>query len=189
MSNISNVTNEILLSSHTIVNDIVIAIAIFLVGLIIGRIVGKLVGRFFKNFGIDELAKKRVGIKFSFEKFSSGLISFVIYLIFFIIALNYIGITSILLNIISFIIVVIIGIAVILSVRDSIPNIIAYRKITKKSTVKINDHIEFDNIKGIVKEINTFETQIETASKDIVHVPNSMFVNKMFIRKKRKTKK
>lgn len=186
MSNITNATTEALLSSNTLVTEIVIAIAIFLVGLILGRIIGKLVGRFVKGIGLDDLAKKKSTINFSFEKLSSGAVSFIIYMVFLIIALNYVGVTSILLNVLSFLIIIIVVITLILSIRDSVPNFIAFRKITRTKAVKVNDHIEFDNVKGIVIEINAFETQIETKSGDLIYIPNSLFITKMYTRKKRK---
>jgi len=186
MTNITNTTKNALMASHTIVNNIVIAIAIFLIGLIIGRIIGKLVGRFIKSIGLDDFAKKHSKIKFSFEKLSGGFVSFVIDLIFLIIALNYVGVTSLILNVLSFVIIIIISIAIILSIRDSVPNIIAFRKITKNNSVKVGDTVEFDNVKGVVKQINAFETQIENKNEDIIHVPNSMFVTHIFKRKKRK---
>lgn len=189
MINITNTTTDALMASHTLVNEIVIAIAIFLIGLIIGRIIGKLVGRFIKGVGLDDFAKKHSKIKFSFEKLSSGFISFIIYIIFLIIALNYIGITSLILNVLSSVIIIIIAIIVVLSIRDSVPNIIAFRKIIRNSSVKIGDTVEFDNVKGVVKEINAFETQIENKDKDMIHVPNSMFVTHIFKRKKRKVSK
>lgn len=184
-SNISNVTTDALMSSHSFVNDLVIAIAIFLLGLIIGRILGKLVGRFVKNIGVDDFVKKKTKIKFSLEKFISGLISFIVYVVFFVIALNYIGITSLLLNVISFLIVLIIGITVILSVRDGVPNIIAFRKMSRNKSVKVGDTVEFEKASGVVKEITIFDTQIETKSGDIIHVPNNMFIKNVYTRKKR----
>lgn len=188
MSNITNATTDALLASNTLVNEIVIAIGIFLLGLIIGRIAGRLVGRFVKNFGVDGFVKKKTSLKFSMEKFIGGLVSVVIYIVFFIIALNYVGITSLLINVLSFIIIIVIAITAILAIKDSIPNFVAYRKITKVDRVRISDFISFDNVSGTVIDMDALEVQIETKSKDIIHIPNCVFVKKMYSVKRKKNK-
>ena len=57
-------------------------------------------------------------------------------LIFLVIALNYIGVTSLILNILSIAVIIIVVISVILSIKDNIPNIIAYRAIRQKDLIK-----------------------------------------------------
>ncbi len=185
--NISNSTMQNISNSGLLINKLVIAIAIFLLGLIVGRIVGKLLGKFLKEFKVDSLVKKHSNIKFSVEKFVIGFVSLLFYILFFIIALNYLGITSFILNILSFIIVVVIFLAIIFSIKDSLPNIFAYRTITKH--LSVGNRIEFPNVKGKIIDITLLETIVETSSDDLIYIPNRLFLREIFIKKVRKKSK
>ena len=184
-----NLTGQSLMQENTIINNIILAILIVFLGLVIGRIAGRLVERIFKDFKVDATVKEKTGKAISFQKFASNLVSYTIYILFTVFALNQIGITHLLLNIIIIILVLVIISTILLSLKDSIPNMIAYRTITKKKLVRKGDIISFNQVEGKVKQINASETLIKTKGGDLIHIPNILFLKEPFIQKKLKAHK
>jgi len=178
-----NATGKSLIFVNHIATQIVVAIIIFLVGLIIARILSKTAYKILKNFSLDGTVKKKTGIKTSFEQLISNSIFFVVMLIFLVIALNYIGVTSLILNILSIAVIIIVVISVILSIKDNIPNIIAYRAIRQKDLIKEGDVITIDGARGTVEEITMFQVRI-CKKEDCIYIPNSLFLKKEFSKKK-----
>lgn len=181
---IANSTN-LIAESNNFISKIVVALSIFFLGLIIGRIIGKFIERFLKNLKLDYFAKKHTNIKFSLVKFISGLVSLIFYLIFLVLALNYLGLSNILWKIFLVITIIILIIILVLSIKDSIPNMFSYFKILRKNVVKKNDYVTFDNFSGKIKKIGLFQTVVENELKDILLIPNILFLKKKFIRKKK----
>jgi len=179
--NLNETIGSTISSSNFFINKLAVAIAIFIFGLIIGKIVGKLVRKFLKNLKIDNYAKKHSLIKFSIERFFEGVVSIIIYISFFIIALNYLGITSFLLNALSIIIVLVIFLSLLFSIKDSIPNIFAYRIINKQ--LKKGDKISFDNLDGKIESISLLETIVKNRNEDTIYIPNRLFLKKVFTKK------
>ncbi len=179
-----NITSQSLLAQNPLITNIVLAMIIFFVGLIVGRVASKLIERIFKDFGVDSTVKRTTGLKVSFQKFLSKLVAYGCYILFFIIALNQVGITHLLLNIVVIILTIIVLSTIILSLKDSIPNMIAYRTIKKRKAINIGDEVTFKNVEGRVIEINASETIIKTKKKDLLHIPNLLFVKEPFVQKK-----
>lgn len=180
-----NVTSKSLILVNNIVTKIVVGIIIFLVGLIVARIASKLVEKLLRDFSLDTTVRKKTGVKTSFEKFLSGGVSLIISLIFLVIALNYVGITTLLINILSVVIIFVITISLLLSIKDSVPNIIAYRTIRSKNLIAVGDTITLDETSGVVDEINLFQTKI-TCKEDVLFIPNTIFIHKEFRRQRGK---
>jgi len=85
-----------------------------------------------------------------------------------VIALNQVGITSIVLKIIAILLILLIIAYVIISLRDIIPNIYCSFKIKKK--YKTGDNIEYRKINGKIIYMNLVELQVQTG-KEIVYIP------------------
>lgn len=177
------------MQENTIINNIIIGILLIFIGLVIGRIASKLIERIFKDFKVDDTVKQKTGKRISFQKFASNLTAYAIYIIFTVLALNQIGITHLLLNLIIIILVLVIITTILLSLKDSIPNMISYRTITKKKLVRVGDHIKFNQVEGKVMQINASETIIKTKGGDLLHVPNILFLKEPFLQKKLKAHK
>lgn len=174
---------------NPIINDLVIAVVIFVFGLILGRILGKIVEKILKDFSLDPTIKKTTGLSWSFEKIIGGIVTYSIYFVFLIIALNYIGITSLLLNILSIAIITILTISTILTVKDSIPNLIAHRKLVRHDGVKKGDKIVINKVEGTIEEITLFEVRVSTKHGDVIFIPNALFLEEPYTRGARKRKK
>ena len=83
---------------------IVVAIIILLIGFIIGKILGRLLQKVLHEFETDKALKNVAGINFSIEHLIGALLTYFIYFIAIIMALNQIGLTSIFLNILNILI-------------------------------------------------------------------------------------
>ena len=188
MNNSSLVTvGKSFLEPNAWLSSIVVAIVIAVIGLIAGRIAGKLIKRILQDFEFDKSLKK-IGVKISIERYISGFISYSIYIIFFLIALNYVGISSLLLNILFVAIIIVLAISLILALRDSLPNVMASSTIRQNPNLKSGKKLTIGGVTGKINEITYFETRIECDNGDIIHIPNSLFVKEQYIITKAKNK-
>ena len=79
---------------------VIAAIIILLLGIVIGRALGNLTRKLLHELEFERILKKQTKIKVPVEEFSSSLIKYIVYFIAIIMALNQIGLTTIILNII-----------------------------------------------------------------------------------------
>lgn len=161
----------------------IVAVVILLIGFIIGRIVSKITYKFLHEIELNEVLKK-AGLKLSLEKSISNLAKYFIYFISIIWALNEIGLTTTILNMISGAALVLIIVSILLAIKDFIPNLIAGFRIYQKSIIKTKDNIKVGHLQGKVIEVNLLETKIKTAKGDIIHIPNSTITKSEVIVKK-----
>ncbi len=158
----------------SIITTISVSISIFLIGLILGRILGRLTQKIMSIMHIDTLILHKKQKTFSIQMFLGEIVSIITYAIFTIIALNYIGITTILISIVLGIIVLIVLISTVLSLRDSLPNIFGYYRIVKQNKLSIGDTISIANTNGTIVSLSIYEIQIETKNKNIIFIPNRL---------------
>ncbi|MFP4119140.1 MAG: mechanosensitive ion channel domain-containing protein [Candidatus Woesearchaeota archaeon] len=169
-----------LFQSSELISSVTVAFILFIIGLILGRVLGKVVEKILKEFKVGEAVRKKTKLKTSFEKVVSGFVSYSIYTVFFILALNKIGITAVILNIVAILIVVVLAISLILSIKDSMPNIIAYRKLSGRKDVAVGKTITVQNITGVIEELTIFELKVRTSSGDVIHIPNSLLMTEVY---------
>jgi len=162
----------------------IVAVVILLIGFIIARIVGKLASRFLQEIELNKILKK-AGVKFELEDMLSHLATYFIYFMTIIWALNALGLTTTILNMISAAFLVLIIISILLAVKDFVPNIISGFFIYQKNLIKKGDKVKIDNLEGKVNKISLIETEIKTNKGDIIHIPNSTLTKKELIVKKR----
>lgn len=160
-----------------ILTKIIVAAAIVLIGFIIGRIIWKISHMFLHEIELDKLLKK-IGLRTSFENLISNLARYIVYLIFMILALNELGITSTFFNVIIFAIAVFIAISLILAIKDFIPNFISGLMILSRSKPKKGDRVKGENLKGTVVDIGIIDIKVKTAKGDILHIPNISIIKK-----------
>lgn len=161
------------------------AIIILLIGFIIGRFVNKLLKKVLKELETDRILKEQASVKIPVEEFLSSTAKYLVYFIAIIMALNQLGITTVILQILLFVALVILVAFIILAVKDFIPNVLAGFFIYQKKVLKEGDKIKVNKIEGKVIHVNLVETRIKTKSNDIVHIPNSVLTKNILIKKKR----
>ena len=168
--------------------NILLAISILLIGFIIGKVLGRLIKKVLHDFKLDPALKKSIGLKISLENMISSFISYSIFLISILMALNQVGVTAFILNIIATAIILLITVSIILALKDLVPNFFAGIKIAQKEMVKPGDTISFDKITAKVVDVTVTETKLESKSGDIIFIPNSLLLKKIIKIPKRKIK-
>ena len=161
------------------------AAIIILIGFIIGKASQKILKKSFKEIGLNKILREITGVKISIEEIITYFVMYFIYFISIVMALRHLGIATDVLNVISIVIIVLIGIFILLSIKDFIPNVMSGIIIYQKGIVKKGEIISFNNIIGKVTEVTLLETRLETKKGDIIIVPNANLTRNEIIKKKR----
>ncbi len=173
-------TPEMILNS--VMTKFALAIIILLCGFILGRFVGRLLNKILQEFELNNILKKATGIQISLEEIIGTGVSYFIYFITIIMALETINLAPFILYILSSGVIIIIIISIILSVKDFFPNVVSSIIIHQKGYIKEGDHVKIDDVEGIVNKINLLETTIVTKNNDSIFVPNSRITRSKIIK-------
>jgi len=171
--------NELYLNIAT---KVVVVLAILLIGFVIGRLLGKLTQKALHGIGLNTLTAK-MGIGLSLEGLFGNIIAYMVYFTTILIALNKLGLTTTILNIMAAGIIILAILLVVLSLKDTLPNAFAGFLIKQKGLIKEGDVITVQKRQGKIKKINITETLIETKDEDI-YIPNSILIKEEVTKKK-----
>lgn len=175
--------------------NILVAMLIFFIGFILGRLLGKVLKKVLRHMNLDFFIRKTIGLKFSLEELLSGVVSYFIYIISFIMALNQLGLSTAILQMVIGGAIVVIVISIILSIKDFLPNIMSGMVLREKSFISENDVVRIKDIEGKVIEMGLIETVIQNRHGDRIFIPNIVFTKNEVInykprgQKKKATKK
>ena len=172
-----------------IFTKLVVAIIILLLGFILGRMAGKIILKVLKEIELNQIIEKTTGIKVSISEIISKAITYFIYFIFIIAALEKLNISTVVVNILAWGVMVIIIVSLFLAIKDFIPNMIAGIYITQKRFVEKGDVIRINRIEGTILEVQLNTTKIETKKGDILFVPNSNLVKSRIVKLKSNSSK
>lgn len=177
-------------TSRNIVMQIIASIAIILIGIIVARILSKLTKRLLHELEVNRILNEQAGFKLPVEEFLGAMVTYIVYLIALIMALEQLGLQTFILNIILIIILVILIAFVIMAFKDFIPNIAAGFFLHQKEIIKPGNLIRIKETEGTVISISLVETQIKNKKGDIVFIPNSVLtkngITKIKVKKKSK---
>lgn len=155
-------------------NRLIAAVVVILIGFLIARFLGKLTLKVLKELNTNKILKESLGLRVPIEQFLSKAVYYLILFIALVMALNQLGLSTIILYIILIIVLVIVVSLVILAFKDFIPNVFASFWIHQKGILKVGDKVEIKDIKGSVEEITLTEVKIRTKDKEVVLIPNSL---------------
>ena len=147
------------------------AVIILLIGFVFGKIIGRFVYKGLHELELNKILKK-LKINLMMEEALGNVISFVIYLVSVILALNSLGVTSIALYVVLTLIVSFVGISLMLATKDFMPGFYSGFELKKKGIVK-GKKIKMGNIEGTVVRVGFVQTKIKTKENDDVYIPNS----------------
>lgn len=167
-------------------DKIMTAFVLILVGLIVGRFGAKLTQRLLHHWHLNETAKAAYNIKVSVEELAALFIRYFIYLVFIILALNTLGLTVFIVELLAFAFMIVLLISGFLSLKDFVPNFLAGLKLQRDDFMKETDTIKFNSIEGRVQSINLTDTVIRTKKGDLMAIPNSHLQRQKITRLKRK---
>ncbi|MBI2666215.1 mechanosensitive ion channel [Candidatus Woesearchaeota archaeon] len=153
------------------------AIIVLFLGLGLGIFVKKLLHRILKEIELNKIMSK-VNVTYDLERWVSSILSYVIYLVTFVLSLAWLGIKSL------FVLYILVGaifmlliLTTVVGLKDVIPNFIGWIFLQKKTSgVKEGRNIEVKEISGIVEKIGYLETEIRTEHGDVLYVPNALFL-------------
>ena len=172
-----------------LMTNLIAAVIIFLIGLIVGKVLGKVTYKVLHELEVDRIVKKTARIKFSLEKMIGRFVSYFIYFVAAIIALNQFGLTTTILHMISAAVLIVIVISIVLGVKDFIPNFLAGIQIYRKEMVKEGDFIRVRGNEGEVASIDITEIKLKTEKGDMLYIPNSILIKEDFTKLRRKKKR
>ncbi|MFW6013551.1 MAG: mechanosensitive ion channel domain-containing protein [Candidatus Nanoarchaeia archaeon] len=172
-----------------IYSNIIISVIILLIGLIVGKVVGRLSLKLLNEIELNNLFRLATGMTVKVDQISSSVISYFIYFVFTMWALENLGLGSIILNILAGGVILLVLIAIVLGIKDFFPNVIAGLFLHGKRIIKEGENVEIDSINGKVVHIGLVETELSSSEGDRIYVPNAAFLKSRTIKVKKKPKK
>lgn len=162
------------------------AVVLVLIGLILGRIGARFTARILKEINCNDTMRRIIGRKVPVEELAALAVRYFVYIVFAILALNQLGLTVFMVQIIAVAILLAVLISVLLSIKDFIPNFLAGMRLQSDELLKEGDKIEVGDLKGRVQKINITDTFLRTKSGDLISVPNAFLLKQPLKREKRK---
>lgn len=155
----------------TLIMNLILALVIVVLGYVVGRIAGRIARKTIEALELKEFLKN-AGVHAQPEVIGEHIIKYIVYVGAIIMALNQLGITPVVLNIIFAGIIAVVLIAIFLSLKDFIPNLISGIYIFATKKLGIGDHIKVNSVKGKVTDVNLIETTLQSDGHKIM-IPNS----------------
>ena len=177
---------SLLESFSGIYTDFTVAVIYLLFGIAAGKLLGKISLRLLHELEVNRLVKDLTKRGLPLEEIVSSGLTYLVYLIFFVLALERLGLNPYLFNIIAMAIMAVLVVSVLLAIRDFIPNIIAGLAIHLTDRVREGDTIAVDGMDGKVVQVGVVETRLETKGGDTIYVPNSLLTKNIVKRRARK---
>ncbi len=170
--------------AHGVMNTIAAAVISLLIGFIIGKVLGKLAQRALHEVDVNRILKK-AGVQFGMEELLGHVVEYFIYFIAIVIALDQLGVTTIVLYAIAAAVLLVLASAFLLSIKDFVPNFIAGIRLAYRKYFSVGDTVTVGSVTGKVKNVGLLETTLESKTKDIIHLPNTTLITQEVRVKKR----
>ncbi|MBS3123036.1 mechanosensitive ion channel [Candidatus Woesearchaeota archaeon] len=172
------------LSVQEFIYRIITSIIILLTGFGIGIFINKALRRLFEELKLNQLVS-RIYINFNLELWISRLASYFIYLGTFIFFLNYLNIELAALYLFLGAVILLLVIFFIAWLKDVLPNYSGWLLLKEKGPIAMGSYLQIgetdvSGISGIIEKSGWLETRIKTKKGDILHIPNSLFLNSKF---------
>ena len=155
-------------------DNVLVSIFILLIGFIIGKAVGRLVESLLKGVEINKVLRK-LSSDVAFDKAFSQLAAYAVYIITFLVLLQYLGIRNLVLIVLLIIFAVILGVFLVIAFCMFLPNVFSGFFIKKR--LKKGDSIVVGKIKGKILKLRFSDVLIQSKN-DVIAVPY-LFIKKM----------
>lgn len=167
-----------------VMNSAASALIILLIGFVIGRVLGRLVLRGLHELEVDRFLEK-AGVRLKFEELAGAVVEYFAYFVTVLIVLDRLGVAVFVLHAITVLVLVVLLIAFVLGVKDFIPNVIAGIRLHRARTFRVGDVVSVGSVTGRVREFGLVEATLISRNKEVIHVPNYLFVKEKVVVKKR----
>ena len=74
----------------------------------------------------------------------------------------------------------VIGVSLLLAIKDFIPDLVAGIRLSKKDLINNGDTIELSNLNGTIRKADLTHIEIVTDENDIIFFPNSKLIKQKF---------
>ena len=125
---------------------------------------------------LDKSLLRVTRLNIRLERIISGLVAFIIYFFSVIIALNQVGLLSIIIQWLSYAVVIAILISLTLGLRDIIPNLFAGLSLKRKLKLRVGKKINVGTVKGKISKLNSLYVHVVTKDEEIILVPYSQLM-------------
>lgn len=156
---------------NPVIFNIAVALVILLIGFIVGRIASTLVKRLLQTLETDKAVYTFLRIHVKLERALSGLVAFIIYVFAMLLALGQAGLLSILIEWLSYAVVIAILIAFALGLRNVFPNFLAGLVVKRRIKFLPGDHLRVGTAEGTIQRVNTLFVYLTTKEGDLLSVP------------------
>jgi small-conductance mechanosensitive channel len=179
--------NNALSIINPLVVKIIIAFLIFFIGFIIGKIVEKIVLKFFNMGDLDRFFRQKTGFKISLSIVVASIISYFIYVVAIVMALNQLEIATTIITTIVILLIVVLSLFIVFGLNDLFANFSAGVVIKIRGNLKIGDYIRIKskNIEGHIVNMNALNIRIETKKDEMVFIPNMVLFKSEIIKPKK----
>ena len=156
------------------ITRIIVAVIIVIIGLIASQIARRFLKNALKEVELNKIFKKATGVKLNVEVFISDFAFYFIIFLSLVFAIEFLGWASVMLYILLAFVIIIVGVSIILGIKDLFPNTIAGIIIYKKRFIQKGDHIKVKNVEGEVVSLSLLEIKLRTSSGDEIIIPNTL---------------
>ena len=170
---------------NPLLNRIMLAVVIMLVGFIAGKLLGLLVRRFLSEIQFDKHLRN-MGVKLSLERSLGSILSFIIYVVTLFLSINTLGLTSTIVTLLMLAIVFVFVISFLLAVKDFFPNLMSGLRIKISKVFSVGDDVQIREVKGRITHVGLLETRLVTEHKEEIIIPNALFTKRKIRLKRRK---
>ncbi|MFT7615700.1 MAG: small-conductance mechanosensitive channel, partial [Candidatus Woesearchaeota archaeon] len=125
-----------------IASNIVWAIIIILVGLILGRLLGTFLAKALREIELNAVIEKMTDRTIKLEELIATTSSVIIYFLAIVLALNQVGIAAFVINTLAIGLLVLVLLLILLSLKDTLPNIVAGFTLGYKNLYSVGDEVE-----------------------------------------------
>lgn len=154
--------------------NLVISLAILLLGLGIGMLVKKIVFKLLRELEVNKNAEK-IGRVWDLEKSISFLAANLIYLITIILFLKQLGILLWTVYLVLGIVALLLILTVLAVLKNILPNFFAGLRLHgKKWEIKLSEQITIQEIVGVVEKRGWLETILKTGEEEFLYIPNRL---------------
>ena len=166
---------------------VIVAAVILLGGFVVGKILEKLCHRGLEELELDKSLRK-AGVRIALEEGIAHFVKYLTYFIAVIWALAELGLSTVVLSIVFIGAIVLTIVAILLALKDFIPNAFAGYMIYRNKLFKKGDRIKLNGVEGKIEKVGIAETIVKNGS-DMIYVPNSFLIKKVVrVRKQKKAK-
>jgi len=155
----------------------------------VGLIAGNLISELLEHLLIDS----RLGDKMKVNKqvliLFSAASRYILILIGFIVDIAQFGVSEVVFQIFSLILVFVVMVILIYSLKDIISNMLAGHMLFSQGMIEVGDILEINGFSGRVLKITSVSIEIETDDNSKIILPNYFLVNRKIIKKTNVIKK